>query len=143
MLMRQTFRPFWRPFFQCTQTNKIDLHHCIRDSLFTVCPQIMPLVSRSTKDDTYMKLTNIYDAAPSLRPEDIVQKHPVGHTAGPRKMTLIDVTIIPPHKYNESTYTHSQITSTYITYSEAICFYYLCMMYKCYISCLYLLFIIK
>jgi len=97
-------------FFTCKEHNKIALHHRMRDSIYTVCQQIMPLITDTSHENIHLELPNIFEKATQLRPGDIVIKHPINSSTEAHQTTLIDVTLIPPHKTLHQETTFNEIT---------------------------------
>ena len=98
-------------FFTCKHHAKIALHHRMRDSLYTICQQVLPLISDTTSDNIHLELPNIFDKATHLRPGDVVIKHPINSTTEAHQTTLIDVTLIAPYKINNTNTTFSETTN--------------------------------
>ena len=89
-------------FFTCKNHAKTALHHRMRDSLYTVCKEIMPLITDATQDNIHLELPNIFDKATQLRPGDVVIKHPLNSTTEAHQTTLIDVTLIAPYRAHKT-----------------------------------------
>ena len=99
-------------FFTCKNHPKTTLHHRMRDSLYTICKTIMPLITDTTSDNIHLELPNIFDKASQLRPGDIVIKHPINSSTEAHNTTLIDVTLIPPYKAHQTEQTFNETTET-------------------------------
>jgi len=80
----------------------------MRDSLYTVCQQVFPLISDTTPDNIHLELQNIFHKATQLRPGDVVIKHPINFTTEAHQTTLIDVTLIAHCKANNTNTTFSK-----------------------------------
>ena len=95
-------------FFTCKHHVKTALHHRMRGSLYTICQQVLPLISDTASDNIHLELQNIFDRATQLRPGDVVIKHPINSTTEAHQTTLIDVTLIAPYKANNTNTTFSE-----------------------------------
>jgi len=96
-------------YFTCRHAHKTALHHSMRDALFLICKNIMPLVSETTKEDVLLEQPHLFDSATQMRPGDVVVLHPLQTRVEPHSATLIDVTIIPPFKAPPDTSSFSGI----------------------------------
>jgi len=98
-------------FFTCKDHVKTGLHHRMRDSIYTVCQQVMPLISDTIPENIHLELPNIFDKAPHLRPGDVVIKHPINIQNEPHQTTLLDVTLIPPYKAHTTELSYNEIAN--------------------------------
>lgn len=80
----------------------------MRDSLYTVCQQIMPLISVATKEIIHLELPNIFNKATQLRPGDVVIKHPINSTTEAHQTTLIDVTLTAFYKAHQADISYTE-----------------------------------
>jgi len=71
----------------------------------------MPLITNTSHENIHLELPNIFDKASQLRPGDVVIKHPINSSTEAHQTTLIDVTLIPPHKTHHAETSYNEITN--------------------------------
>jgi len=76
-------------FFKCKENGKKELHNRIRDAVFTICKEIFPIISDSSKSDVHQEQTRIFKKATQMRPGDVFIKHPLNSASEPHKTTAI------------------------------------------------------
>ena len=74
-------------FFTCKHHAKTALDHRMRDSIYTVCKEILPLITDATQDNVHLELPNIFDKATQLRPGGVVLKHTINSTTEAHRST--------------------------------------------------------
>jgi len=97
---------------------KKELHDRIRDSVYTVCQEIFPIISDSSKNDIHRELTHIFEKGTQMRPGDVVIKHPLNSASEPHATTLIDVTIIPPYQSNQPITSYENVSQKMKTHHQ-------------------------
>jgi len=105
----QTIDEFGDHFFTCPKASKIELHNRMRDSVYTICQNIFPIISQSTTQDTLLEHPHLFDQAPHMRPGDVVVRHPLHTNVEPHSNTLIDINMIPPCKSTSETLSYAEI----------------------------------
>jgi len=114
----QTIDKYGDHFFTCSRTSKIELHNRMRDSVYTVCQHIFPLISQTTTQDTLLEHPHLFDLAPQMRPGDVVVRHPIHTNSEHYSNTLIDINMIPPCKSTCATLSYTDIISDMNTHHK-------------------------
>jgi len=84
----------------------------MRDSLYTICQEIFPIISNTTRNDVRRELIHVFEKATQMRPGDVVIKHPINAENEPHASALIDITMTPSYKTKPTITSYEDISAS-------------------------------